>query len=1072
MLPAASSDSEPPSDGEEEAEWAVNPLFDQGNATPFGTPVQQGHTSGVSVEAAALRGWPTPRRLDFAVAETLRQGQVVQPGAPVPSFGAGTTSVVVSKGTMEEGLLGRLGALGLCGGGSSSSGGATGKWPGDAGMSFCIHKIEVDPKVAEAQAKKRSATQQLGIIASQIRPLSPGARVHDVVVRALAPFITEVLRGHPINVEALVITELEYLRTGNSRVSGTVSMVVPTPPSVSPAAFMLAARAVIVFDQAHADDAAKLAALLALGTASDLLAAVQVFPGHEALKQLLQASLPPPSAVPDAAGAAAAAAAEAAAHALAHGWQLVADDLYAHPQHGVCAVRDMPIIKYWQTMARYCAAMSQAEVQQLKELPMADGDNPVAYATRLSVICQAVRDVHASNPASTDFPEKEEYAVFIKAVLGHKVYGPLYMEHAVSIERLPHAERTPLAVAEQIMLAHEVRQDLVAEQAKLAAIAAAAQQPVSGASLLSPQVVTQREQQQSAASSGSGGYHIQHGGHRHVAHVVQSMPDKVKQSLIRALISQPGYEHLQPLVHAPHVAAAAGLRQHQALQHQRQQIGRAPHPCACVEPRHKADVDCWISNPRLAPRDWQGVGPKNPNYPVYVAACQRDGVEVRGGAQGVVFPAAAAVFVRALADGCPVVAAVREAARTFTRAERRRLAGGVDGEAAAEPAVQVQMEVVLVLGRDWDLVEEVRRRAQAGRVDAPGVLAAAAAGVFSFGGDVARESQLQQAAQWAKGTVTARVTFWYPRDLDLVRELLERNALLRCHVQGLVQGRPSAEGEVIEVAAGVGAGQSPSCPTGQPGRSDVHQLHVGVTPGGLVYFANLTKAKGAVLVTPDGRDFLPHRLLVDSACQQGLMDQKYGLSMGMTAITVPGIELRTADGAVFAVNSCFPGVRIVLAQGTANEVSYKLDFWCIEGLGSLAQAIMPTMADHHFGGAGVDSVLLLYRYRPRWASHQDLSMAELPIIVRGPSSAVMVAAPATVVQSQGGVASTASAAEEMADPPAVLPRRAAPRRPRYSSLRHLVMLVCMLFFVVAFIGPVGAVPQRPRRGGTFRSHPV
>jgi hypothetical protein len=200
------------------------------------------------------------------------------------------------------------------------------------------------------------------------------------------------------------------------------------------------------------------------------------------------------------------------------------------------------------------------------------------------------------------------------------------------------------------------------------------------------------------------------------------------------------------------------------------------------------------------------------------------------------------------------------------------------------------------------------------------------------------------------------------------------------------------------------------------------------------------------------------------------MDQKYGLSMGMTAITVPGIELRTADGAVFAVNSCFPGVRIVLAQGTVNEVSYKLDFWCIEGLGSLAQAIMPTMADHHFGGAGVDSVLLQYRYRPRWASHQDLSMAELPVVVRGPSSAVMVVAP--VVLSQGGVESTASAAEAAADPPAAPPRRAASRRPRYSSLRRLVVLMCMLFLVFVFIGPVGAAPQRPHRGGTFRSHPV
>jgi hypothetical protein len=424
-------------------------------------------------------------------------------------------------------------------------------------------------------------------------------------------------------------------------------------------------------------------------------------------------------------------------------------------------------------------------------------------------------------------------------------------------------------------------------------------------------------------------------------------------------------------------------------------------------------------------------------------------------------------------DVCAVVAAVSDAARAFTRAERSRLAQGVHGEEAGQPAVLVQMEVLLILGRDWDLVEEVRRRIQEGRLDAPGVMAAAAAGVFSFGGTVARESQLQQAAQWAEGTVTARITFWYPRDLDLVQELLRRNALLRCHVQGLDKGLPYAESKVIDVAASVGSGQPASRPSGQQQAGYMQQLQVGVMPGGLVYFANLTKAKGAVLVTPDGRDFLPHRLLVDSACQQGLMDQKYGESMGMTAITVPGIELRTADGAVFAVTSCFPGVRIVLAQGTDYEVGYKLDFWCIQGLGSLAHAIMPTMADDHFGGAGVDRVLLQYRYRRRWSSHQDLTMAELPIVVRGSASAVMVVAP--LVQSQGGMAFTASEAEKVVvtpDPPGALPRQAAPRRPRCWSLRRLLVLVCMLFFVFAFIGPVGAAPQRPRQGGTFRCHPL
>jgi hypothetical protein len=75
-LPEINSDSDSLSDNGDQADWALDPLFQQGIATPAGTPVQQGHAHGVPAEAAALGCMSTPRQLDFAVAESpqLRSG--------------------------------------------------------------------------------------------------------------------------------------------------------------------------------------------------------------------------------------------------------------------------------------------------------------------------------------------------------------------------------------------------------------------------------------------------------------------------------------------------------------------------------------------------------------------------------------------------------------------------------------------------------------------------------------------------------------------------------------------------------------------------------------------------------------------------------------------------------------------------------------------------------------------------------------------------------------------------------------------------------------------------------------
>jgi hypothetical protein len=170
-----------------------------------------------------------------------------------------------------------------------------------------------------------------------------------------------------------------------------------------------------------------------------------------------------------------------------------------------------------------------------------------------------------------------------------------------------------------------------------------------------------------------------------------------------------------------------------------------------------------------------------------------------------------------------------------------------------------------------------------------------------------------------------------------------------------VDQQPQEEGDVVVAAA---AGTLPSDEEQQ-----VKAWRANI--GGLVYFANVCRERGAVLLTPDGRVYLPTRLLYDAGCEQALIDEPFGLSMGLLPTPVAPRELVTADGGRFQVSHKFVGLRVVLAMGTEHELSVPQDFWAVKGLGKLAQAIFPATLDHTCGSAGVDRVLGLYQYRRR-----------------------------------------------------------------------------------------------------------
>jgi hypothetical protein len=254
-------------------------------------------------------------------------------------------------------------------------------------------------------------------------------------------------------------------------------------------------------------------------------------------------------------------------------------------------------------------------------------------------------------------------------------------------------------------------------------------------------------------------------------------------------------------------------------------------------------------------------------------------------------------------------------------------------------------------------------------VEFASAVGAAAAGMVSFGGRSAQEAQLQQAKEWVQGKLMVGVWLQFPQDSDLLQQLLARNALVSASMR---------DGSSLPVVAAAEASLAAKVAAMPP---DVRAMYERwqSTEGDLLYFANVSMREGCAFVSGDGRPQKLPRVLVDSACEQPLMDLEVGKQCGFALSDVPPMHLRAANGEPFMVSQQFKGITVVLAMGTKDEASHVLNFWAIPGLAPLADAIYPTTACHRFGSLGLDRFRFVYRYRPRLHSSGDLSEAEVPV---------------------------------------------------------------------------------------------
>jgi hypothetical protein len=331
------------------------------------------------------------------------------------------------------------------------------------------------------------------------------------------------------------------------------------------------------------------------------------------------------------------------------------------------------------------------------------------------------------------------------------------------------------------------------------------------------------------------------------------------------------------------------------------------------------------------------------------------------------------------------------AAAIETRSHRLRFVDEKDKEDSRQAqGLLLPISVPLMYRRDEDVLSAlVEREKAAGRGKLPEAAAAMGLRSFTSGSQRLQEEQEQQLAQ---GRLLVAVEMWMPRDKDLLDQLAARAgvvAKLRANA-----GDGGTREDISGVAASslvLGAPRGLGCGVvrhavkdyvaAQPEEEQKEFFQWQGREGGLIYFVNASFADGVSLETPDGRLFLPPRVLYDTACQPALMSAEYGAAMGLRATPLPEPRhLIKADGQLAKVDKQFAGVRVWLKKGTDEAVSVDLNFLAIPGGGRLYQVTFPTVLDHQVGGLGVDRVEQCYRYRPFYATKADKhTVAELPV---------------------------------------------------------------------------------------------
>ena len=126
-----------------------------------------------------------------------------------------------------------------------------------------------------------------------------------------------------------------------------------------------------------------------------------------------------------------------------------------------------------------------------------------------------------------------------------------------------------------------------------------------------------------------------------------------------------------------------------------------------------------------------------------------------------------------------------------------------------------------------------------------------------------------------------------------------------------------------------------------------HQTYNQQVPD-LVYLSNATEEQGCSLVLPSGRSGLPHRTLVDTGSNIGIIDKAYAQAIGLSWKAKEGLEVGDVHCGSGPVAGIASPVEVVWARGTPHECRTTTELYVLEGVGATYQLLLgePQLRPH------------------------------------------------------------------------------------------------------------------------------
>ena len=167
-----------------------------------------------------------------------------------------------------------------------------------------------------------------------------------------------------------------------------------------------------------------------------------------------------------------------------------------------------------------------------------------------------------------------------------------------------------------------------------------------------------------------------------------------------------------------------------------------------------------------------------------------------------------------------------------------------------------------------------------------------------------------------------QATLYLGRDADLMADLQVRN---QQSFDGFGKPKLSQNSSVQSASiAAVGGGKAPSHMRGDTVDRVMHLKDYNSKSAGLCYFRNTHPQSGCVLVTPDKRQILCQRILIDTGSTVPIISARYAKQIGLHHRASDKYKLNSVDAKEKSIVGLTGPCELVLAKNTEYQVSVSV----------------------------------------------------------------------------------------------------------------------------------------------------